>query len=160
MGTRRQEEVAVSLNWQQYLEADLSRAEAVKALFESKEFGEQMLSEMLRSPATRRSALRLLRDLDPTRYPGMCAVLVELASTGHSDIDFVRSLLGTFDASVLDGVLWSSIEANLDDRDDEPFRRYAELLQLLSRTEEMHLLLDRAGASANAHIAEVVDDFG
>ncbi len=85
--------------------------------------------------------------------------LVDLATTGHSDIALVRRLLSALPDGYLDSFLWVEVDRALAGADDEVFRRLAELLEDLGRADELGALVALAEVSDDADIQEVATDF-
>lgn len=145
--------------WRRYVEADLSLAEARKALIQCDEPLVSTLRAALSVPEDRGSALRLM---NATPYPQWIEVfpdLLDLATTGHSDIGLVRRLLSTLPGGYLDSFLWVEVDRALVAADDEVFRRLAELLSDLGRHDDLRALVALAEASDDADTQEVAADF-
>ena len=85
--------------------------------------------------------------------------LVDLATTGHSDIALLRQVLSTLPDGYLDSFLWVEVDRALAGADDEVFRRLAELLEDLGRADELGALVALAEVSDDADVREVATDF-
>ena len=82
---------------------------------------------------------------------------VSPASVGHAHVGLVREVIAACSDSALDSQLWAYIEPRLDD--GETFRRYAELLSVLNRLDDLALLTSLALVSEDSEIREVGQDF-
>ena len=146
--------------WDKYVVAERSLFEARARLLD---VGESLLvgqlGKALRSASQRGTALRLLLTLDDRFRIGLLDDLLDLASTGHADIALVRQVIQSVPPGFLDGRLSDAIDARLVDGNDEEFRRFAELLQLLGRDAELAHLVARAMASPDHDVREVGVDF-
>lgn len=146
--------------WTDYVQAEGHLVQARMRLFSGEVRVAPLVRSALRSVAERRAALRLLRDQDVPMLVEVFEDLVEIADSAHVDVASVRSLIARVPEPYLDEHLWRLIEPRLQKHDDdEPFRRYAELLTCLNRRDDLGLLLAIAANSPNDDVREVASDF-
>lgn len=120
----------------------------------------ESLRVALTHPAQRGTALRTLQFVDVALRKQLFPILVELASSGHSDIQLVRDALMSLPRDWLETQLWDAIIPILD-RPVEPweeYRRFAELLHEM----DSHLLDDLVALALkhpDPDVREVGTDF-
>lgn len=110
----------------------------------------------------RRGCLRLLLIYnDEALKRALFETLVDLASTGHSDIDLVRAVIATMERNWVGEAIRPVVNRILDPLSEdawEKYRRFAELYELLY-PELLSELVARALAHDDPDVREVGDDY-
>jgi hypothetical protein len=119
----------------------------------------RLLSDAIRDPTRRRSALILTSLLDPIITMLSLDMVVDFAASDR-DAVLVRQILGRLPHHELLARLPPIVDVLLDDADDHDFRRYAELLVHLGLEDALRDLRSRALKSPDAGVREVAAEFG
>jgi len=145
--------------WDQVVRAERSYAEALAEL--SVADLSQVVGPALKTPAERRTALRVLRDCEPALTEEVFPQLSSLLLVSHSLLEECRRLVLRIDSLDLTSLLGQLVEQVVDDPDAdyETFRRLAELLKRSGDSVVLAELLGHAANSRDPDIREVAIEF-
>lgn len=152
-------EETLPLEWQQALELAGELYQARRLLDTNRDRTLSHLTKAFRS-SERRRALLLLHSLDPSYTVALTDILVEYALS-HRDALLVRQIFGRLPhvqlRALVPAAVWRCLDT-LDPNDDDAYLRFAELFYHLGLSEALHQLCNRALASENPALREVVED--
>lgn len=149
-----------NLAWTRVVEAERSYAEAL-AQFQPNSLS-MVVGPALGSLAERRTALKVLRDCEPSLTGEVFPQLSGLLLVSHSLLEECRSLVLRLGPEELASRLGDLVKQVVDDprSDDEAYRRLAELLRRSKLPSLLFDLLSHASRAADQDIRNVASDFG
>jgi len=143
--------------WADLCEAENAFYAARMALYRDVQDLHALIENALKVVAQRGTALRLLEIRPEQDIRRHLATLVYLASVGHCDIALCRSVLLRIDRDWLIENIDAHVVEVLRNGDDEEYRRFAELYQLLD-ADLLRAHLDRCACHPSEDIKEIAED--